>query len=58
MKLLNIKEMKNIGMQALDVATTLEKALEDNKVDKAEIDALKKELSEVKGAWEALISKT
>jgi hypothetical protein len=32
--------------------------LEDNKVDKAEIDALKKDLSEVKGAWKALISKT
>jgi Tfp pilus assembly protein PilO len=52
-----LSKVINLGRQALDVAATLEKALEDNKVDKAEIKALKKELSEVKGAWKALTKK-
>ena len=43
--------------QAYEVVQALHLALEDNKVDKAEIDNLKKELADVKGAFLKLIGK-
>lgn len=47
----------NLIKQAWEVAQALSDALEDNKVDKAEVDALKKELADVKDAFKALIGK-
>jgi hypothetical protein len=52
-----LSKVVNLCRQALDVASTLEKALDDDKVSKEEIASLKKELAEVKMAWKALIAK-
>ena len=46
-----------LGREAVDVIETLEAALVDNVIDKAEVDQIKKELADVKAAWKALIAK-
>ena len=43
--------------QSYEVVQALHTALEDNKVDKAEVDNLKKELADVKAAFLKLIGK-
>ena len=52
-----LSKIIKLGKEAFDVASSLEKALEDNKITKAEIDVLKKDLKEVKSAWDALKEK-
>jgi Tfp pilus assembly protein PilO len=43
--------------ESYEVVAALSAALEDNKVDKAEVDALRKELAEVKVAFFTLIGR-
>lgn len=52
-----LKKVVALGAEAIDVAKGLEAALEDDKIDKTEIESIKKELAELKGAWKALVSK-
>jgi Tfp pilus assembly protein PilO len=52
-----LKQVVNLARKAIDVATTLESALEDDKISKVEIEALKTDLAEVKGAWKELTKK-
>lgn len=52
-----LKAVVQLGIAAVDVIEVLEKALEDNKIDKKEIQALKKEAKEVKDAWKVLTAK-
>jgi hypothetical protein len=51
-----LSKVVKLGSETLDVATTLSKVLEDDKVTKDEIAALKKELADVKAAWKDLVS--
>ena len=53
-----IKQVADLIKEAYEVASALHAALEDNKVDKAEVDALKKELADVKAAFLTLIGKS
>lgn len=52
-----LKQVVTLGKEALDVAMVAVDALEDNAIDKAEVEAIKKEALELKGAWQALIGK-
>lgn len=52
-----ISKIVKLGSEAIEVATTLNKALEDDKISKEEIEQLKKESNDVKVAWKDLISK-
>ncbi len=52
-----LSKVVKLGTEAMDVITILEASLEDDKVTKEEIDAIKKEIGEVKVAWKALTKK-
>jgi len=52
-----LKQVVALGKEAMDVAIVAVDALEDNAIDKAEVEAIKKEALELKGAWKALIGK-
>jgi len=52
-----LKQAVTLGKEALDVAIAAVDALEDNAIDKAEVENIKKEALELKGAWQALIGK-
>ena len=52
-----LSKVIKLGREALDVATTLEMALEDDKITKDEIANIKIQLNELKGAWKSLIEK-
>ena len=52
-----IKKVINAGKELLDVGTTLSDALADNKITAEEIDRLKKEWAEAKGAVKAIFEK-
>jgi len=49
--------VKTLGKEAVDVLIVAIEALDDNTIDKAEVEAIKKEALELKGAWKALIGK-
>jgi len=52
-----IAAVAELVKQAYEVVQKLHEVLADNKVDKAEVEALKKELNDVKVAFKALIGK-
>jgi hypothetical protein len=52
-----LKQVVVLGSEAFDVIEVLEKALQDDKIDKKEIEALKKEAKEVRDAWKKLTAK-
>lgn len=52
-----ISQAGSLLKESYDVVASLSAALEDNKVDKAEVDELRRELSEVKDAFFTLIGK-
>ena len=52
-----LRQVVTLGKEALDVAMVAVDALEDNAIDKTEVEAIKKEALELKGAWKALIGK-
>lgn len=52
-----LKKIVNLMKEVFDVAKKLEAALEDDKITKTEVEGIKKELAEVKGAWKALVDK-
>ena len=52
-----IAQIVVLGRELVDVIDAFEKALADNKVDKAEVDNLKVQVNEVKAAFKALIGK-
>ena len=52
-----LSKLVTLGTEAVDVVQALSKALEDDKITKAEIEDLKKESADVKAAWKALVSK-
>ena len=52
-----LKQVVTLGKEALDVAVAAVDALEDNAIDKSEVEAIKKEALELKAAWKALLGK-
>lgn len=53
-----LSKIIKLGSEAIEVANTLNKALEDDKITKDEINQLKKEVADVKAAWKNLTNKT
>ena len=49
--------VKNLAKQTYDLVDVAVGAVDDNKIEKAEVEAIKKEAQEVKAAWQALIGK-
>ena len=52
-----LKQITNLVKEAYDVVATIDEVLADDKIDKAEVEELKKELGEVKVAFFKLIGK-
>ncbi len=52
-----LKAVANLSKEIFDLVKTATDALDDNKIDKAEVDAIKKEAIEVKAAWKVLVGK-
>jgi len=49
--------VKKLAKESYDLVSVAIAAVDDNAIDKAEIDAIKKEAVEVLAAWKALIGK-
>lgn len=45
-----------LGTEAVELAKVAVESLDDNKIEKSEVEAIKKEAQDVKAAWENLIS--
>ena len=52
-----LSKVKTLAVETVEVITTLDAALADNKVTKEEVVELKKEAADVKVAWKALFAK-
>ena len=52
-----LKKVVALIKEAYDLVAAFESALQDDKVDKKEIEGIKKEFAELKGALKALVSK-
>ncbi|GAG04703.1 unnamed protein product [marine sediment metagenome] len=52
-----LRQVVTLGKEAVDVAIVAVDALEDNAIDKSEVEAIKKEALELKEAWKALLGK-
>lgn len=52
-----ILKAAKLGKEVLDVVDAATTALEDDKITKEEVELIKKEASEVKVAWKALLGK-
>ena len=48
-----IKKVVNLLKEFYELSSTMEKALDDDKITKAEIDAIKKDFAELKAAFRA-----
>lgn len=52
-----LKQVIALGKEAIELAIVATDAIEDNTLEKSEVEAIKKEAAEVKGAWQALLGK-
>lgn len=52
-----LKQVVALGKEAVELAIVATDAIEDNTLEKSEVEAIKKEAAEVKGAWQALLGK-
>lgn len=52
-----LNAVKNLAKEAVDLVQVAVGTLDDDKITKEEVESIKKEASEVKAAWHALIGK-
>jgi hypothetical protein len=52
-----LRQVIALAKEAVDVAVVAVDALEDNTLEKSEVEEIKKEALELKGAWKALFNK-
>ena len=52
-----LNAVKNLSKETFDLVKVAIEAIDDNKIDKAEVDKIKQEAMEVRTAWRVLVGK-